>query len=113
MTADYIIEQCKIANNQTLKEVLTGIMNEYARRFCEMYDFAEGWWVADDVLGTYCTHDIEVSIGASELAYCVDNDIDGDTFGEWWQYILAQAENPHPINLRSWCKGARPEMIEK
>lgn len=118
MTEEYLIEQCRITNNQTLKGVLSGIMNEYARRFCEMYDFAEGWWVADDCLGVYCTDDIEVSIGASELVYCVDNEVDGDTFEEWWNHCLS-SYNPDDlsepkvplINLRSWCKGARPEMI--
>lgn len=68
--------------NNNLKQALTGIMNEYARRFCEMYDFSEGWWVADDVLGVYCTDGIEVSISASDLAYCVDNEVDPDTFNE-------------------------------
>lgn len=109
MTADYLIEQCKIANNATLKEVLNGIMEEYAKRFCDMYDFSPGWWVSDDRLGVYCTDDIEVSIGADELVFCVDNDIDGDTFCEYWDYVL-RTEDPR-INLRSWCNGARPEMI--
>lgn len=112
MTSDCLIEQCKLANNAALKEVLNGIMDEYAKRFCEMYDFQPGWWVSDARLGVYCTDGIEVSIGASELVFCVDNDIDGDTFCEWWQYVIESAENPQPINLRSWCNGARPEMLK-
>lgn len=99
----------KLHTNETLKALLVDVMNEYARRFCEMYDFQEGWWVADSPCGTYCTDGIEVSISASELVFCVDNDIDGDTFTQYWGYVL-NTENP-TINLKSWCIGARPEMI--
>lgn len=100
----------KLHTNESLKALLVDVMNEYARRFCEMYDYAEGWWVADDPCGTYCTDGIEVSISASDVVFCVDNDIDGDTFSHWWEYVL-NFDNP-AINLRSWCIGARPGMTE-
>lgn len=101
-----------IPTNENLFSALTNLMNEYARRFCEKYDYSQGWWVADDPVGTYCTDGIEVSISASDLVYCVDNDVDAEEFESWWRYILGQSENPNPINLRSWVNGMRPEMLK-
>lgn len=100
----------KLHTNESLKALLVDVMNEYARRFCEMYLFQEGRWVADDPCGTYCTDDMEVSISASELIFCVDHDIDGDTFSWWWEYVL-NTENP-TISLKKWCIGVRPEMMK-
>lgn len=100
----------KLHTNESLKALLVDVMNEYARRFCKMYDYGEGWWVVNDPCGTYCTDDIVVSISASDLMYCVDEDVDKDVFESWWRYII-EIKDPNPITLHRWRNGVRPDIF--
>lgn len=98
-------------DEQQLKAMLRAVMSEYARRFCEKYGYQEGWCVADDYVGVYCTDDIDMSISASDVVFCVDNDVDEGVFKSWWQYVL-ESDYSGSINLRSWAMGVRPGMFK-
>lgn len=106
MKHDIIHNQIRKSSPEGLKKALQAVADEYARRFCDMYDFTPGWWVADDYASTYCTDGMEVSISLSDMAYCVDNCIEKHVFTQWWKHVLES--NVSPINLRSWCIGADP-----
>lgn len=89
----------------TLKEIYEQCCNEYARRFCAMYDleFSDGWWVGDIVGGIFCTDEMEYTLSLEELRILVDGKVSFDKFHEWYSY---NSKSIKPwINLQSYLKG--------
>jgi hypothetical protein len=88
-----------------LKEIYEQCCNEYARRFCLMYDleFSDGWWVGGIVGGSFCTDEVEYVLNMDELKLLVDEKVSFDKFYEWYSFC-SDSELPW-VNLRSYLNG--------
>lgn len=87
--------------------------NDYIKELCKRYDwsFEDGWWVCNEIGGTFCTSDIEYSLSMNDIKLLVDENVDFKIFGEWWDYnlIISYAimlypnnDKYHMINLHTW-----------
>lgn len=104
--------------------IFNRIMDSYARRLCEMFEYwyEDSFWVGDDRFDCFALSDSGIFISADNVKTIVDNNIDYDTFIEWDDYNkgINYAQNNHPedsekyhyINLISWIKGC-PRQFTK
>ena len=87
--------------------------NDYIKELCKRYDwsFEDGWWVSNEIGGTFCTSDIEYSLSMNDIKLLVDENVDFKIFSEWWDYnlIISYAimlypnnDKYHMINLHTW-----------
>ena len=87
--------------------------NDYIKELCKRYDwsFEDGWWVCNEIGGTFCTSDIEYSLSMNDIKLLVDENVDFKIFGEWWDYnlVMSYAIMLYPnndkyrmINLHTW-----------
>ena len=87
--------------------------NDYVKELCKRYDwsFEDGWWVSNEIGGTFCTSDIEYSLSMNDIKLLVDENVDFKIFSEWWNYnfIISYAimlypnnDKYHMINLHTW-----------
>ena len=87
--------------------------NDYIKELCKRYDwcYEDGWWVSNEIGGTFCTSDIEYSLSMNDIKLLVDENVDFKIFGEWWDYnlIISYAimlypnnDKYHMINLHTW-----------
>ena len=67
--------------------------NDYIKELCKRYDwsFEDGWWVSNEIGGTFCTSDIEYSLSMNDIKLLVDENVDFKIFGEWWDYNLVMS----------------------
>lgn len=69
------------------------------------YDTTYGYWVSDEIGGTYC-FDSDIFINMDDIIYCVTNSISRETYAEWLDYCVWAADfNQTTPNLKSWCMG--------
>lgn len=87
--------------------------NDYIKELCKRYDwsFEDGWWVSNEIGGTFCTSDIEYSLSMNDIKLLVDENVEFKVFSEWWNYnfIISYAimlypnnDKYHMINLHTW-----------
>ena len=87
--------------------------NDYIKELCKRYDwsFEDGWWVCNEIGGTFCTSDIEYSLSMNDIKLLVDENVDFKIFSEWWDYnlVMSYAIMLYPnndkyrmINLHIW-----------
>lgn len=87
--------------------------NDYIKELCKRYDwsFEDGWWVSNEIGGTFCTSDIEYSLSMNDIKLLVDENVDFKIFSEWWDYNLVMSyaimlypnnDRYHMINLYTW-----------
>lgn len=116
----------------TLKEIIWACARKYASETGKIIDMQPQFWVAEDVaITTCCFGDVEF-LNLDEMMVIVDH-IDrwvekygsrekvGEVVYEWIHWCLDDAVEPeteewrsHPrINLWSWLKGLRPEMLKR
>ena len=87
--------------------------NDYIKELCKRYDwsFEDGWWVSNEIGGTFCTSDIEYSLSMNDIKLLVDENVDFKIFSEWWDYNLVMSyaimlypnnDKYHMINLHTW-----------
>lgn len=87
--------------------------NDYIKELCKRYDwsFEDGWWVSNEIGGTFCTSDIEYSLSMNDIKLLVDENVDFKIFGEWWDYNLVMSyaimlypnnDKYHMIDLHIW-----------
>lgn len=87
--------------------------NDYIKELCKRYDwcYEDGWWVSNEIGGTFCTSDIEYSLSMNDIKLLVDENVDFKIFGEWWDYNLVMSyaimlypnnDKYHMINLHTW-----------
>lgn len=87
--------------------------NDYIKELCKRYDwcYEDGWWVCNEIGGTFCTSDIEYSLSMNDIKLLVDENVDFKIFGEWWDYNLVMSyaimlypnnDKYHMINLHTW-----------
>ena len=107
-----------------LNTIFNSIMDSYAKRLCEMFDYSyrDCFWVGDDRFDCFSLSDSGIFISADNVKTLVDNNVDYDTFEEWDDYnkCINYAKSNHPeevekynfINLTSWIKGC-PKQYTK
>ena len=87
--------------------------NDYVKELCKRYDwsFEDGWWVCNEIGGTFCTSDIEYSLSMNDIKLLVDENVDFKIFSEWWDYNLVMSyaimlypnnDKYHMIDLHIW-----------
>ena len=87
--------------------------NDYIKKLCKRYDwsFEDGWWVSNEIGGTFCTSDIEYSLSMNDIKLLVDENVDFKIFSEWWDYNLVMSyaimlypnnDKYHMIDLHIW-----------
>lgn len=87
--------------------------NDYVKELCKRYDwsFEDGWWVSNEIGGTFCTSDIEYSLSMNDIKLLVDENVDFKIFSKWWDYNLVMSyaimlypnnDKYHMINLHTW-----------
>ena len=87
--------------------------NDYIKELCKRYDwcYEDGWWVSNEIGGTFCTSDIEYSLSMNDIKILVDENVDFKIFSEWWDYNLVMSyaimlypnnDRYHMINLYTW-----------
>lgn len=71
-----------------------------------------GWWVADDIGGVFCLED-DIFINMDDIRYCVDNNVDYQTYQDYLDYNCKCAEfNLSFMNLKSFINGS-PRISEE
>ena len=100
----------------SLKRQFLGICDEYLHEFCRRHEFhfEDAEWIEVGDLVQIADY----FFSFSDIRYDVDNNIEGDTLIEWYDYDLdvhnlklAYQElecktEVRSINYPSWCKGA-------
>ena len=87
--------------------------NDYIKELCKRYDwcYEDGWWVSNEIGGTFCTSDIEYSLSMNDIKLLVDENVDFKIFSKWWDYNLVMSyaimlypnnDRYHMINLYTW-----------
>lgn len=87
--------------------------NDYVKELCKRYDwsFEDGWWISNEIGGTFCTSDIEYSLSMNDIKLLVDENVDFKIFSEWWDYNLVMSyaimlypnnDKYHMIDLHIW-----------
>ena len=87
--------------------------NDYIKELCKRYDwcYEDGWWVSNEIGGTFCTSDIEYSLSMNDIKILVDENVDFKIFSEWWDYNLVMSyaimlypnnDKYHMIDLHTW-----------
>ena len=85
---------------------------EYLKRLLKNWGYGDcvvssvGWWVGDDIGGVFCLED-NTFLNMEDIRYCVDHDVDEDTYSEYLDYNLRCAEYGfNQMNLNAFVKGA-------
>lgn len=104
--------------NEATKRLLQGkfeeVVNGYLLELCNMWniDARLGYWVGEEVGGTWCYDGNALFINFDEIRYCVTHDIKYETYDEWIDYcVFAHEYNQTSPNLDSWCRGC-PRLDE-
>lgn len=103
------------AYKRLLKEKFDEAANKYLVALLQMWelDACYGFWVADQVGGTYAYGD-NISINYDDICYVVNNDIPKDEFQEWSDYCTWCIEMglSYP-NLNAWHMGCPRHSKDK
>ena len=98
---------------RNLKNNYETACNDYIKELCKRYDwcYEDGWWVSNEIGGTFCTSDIEYSLSMNDIKSLVDENVDFKIFSEWWDYNLVMSyaimlypsnDKYHMIDLHIW-----------
>lgn len=80
-------------SKRNLKNNYETACNDYIKELCKRYDwcYEDGWWVSNEIGGTFCTSDIEYSLSMNDIKLLVDENVDFKIFSEWWDYNLVMS----------------------
>ena len=83
--------------------------NQYLHQLMLMWELSEdsgyGFWVGDDVGGTYCYGD-DLFFQMDDIIFCVMNDVEEKEYREWMDYnSWANEFNQSTPSLKAWMKG--------
>ena len=90
-----------------LKENYERAVNMWLLELLNMWEFdsAYGFWVGDDVGGTYCYGD-DLFFQMDDIIFCVMNDVEEKEYREWMDYNSWAIEFKQPtIKLKAWHTG--------
>jgi hypothetical protein len=100
---------------ENIKREYIRACNDYLYKLLDNWQFYEddvdapcnfGWWVGDEVGGVFCLED-DTFIDMNDIRYCVDNDVDYETYTEYLDYITrCDGYGFDKINLNAFVKGA-------
>ena len=77
----------------------------YVDALCDKWRISDGWWVNDEIGGSYIFLDTE-SLRMDEIILCVENDISIDEYFEWSEYnTFAHDFNQNIISIKAWHMG--------
>lgn len=103
------------AHKRLLKEKFEDVANLYLVALLQMWDLSEkgGFWVADEVGGTYA-YGNNGFINFDDMRYAVDNNIKEEEFSEWSDYCVwcIDVGLSYP-NLKSWHMGCPRHSKDK
>ena len=102
-------------NNNISKAILRALREDYEKA-CNGYlvtllnmwelDSHYGFWVSDEVGGTYSYGDTGLYLNMDDMIYVVENNISEQSYREWLDYcVWAEEFNQTVPNLRSWHHG--------
>lgn len=90
-----------------MKEELKNAIMSYTSELNSKWGITDGWWVSDDLTGTYLFYDGNAGLTLTELVYAVDNNVSRSDFLEWSDYCFRVGMlGLNSMNLMSWVKGA-------
>ena len=98
---------------EEIKEAYINACNDYVHKLMEIWNILDedeevdySWWVGDEVGGVFCCDD-DMFIDMNDIVYCVDNDVDHETYSNYIEYITKCEEYGfNTINLNAFVKGA-------
>lgn len=111
-----LIKAIHTASPKTLHAAYEAVCEAYAQRLCAQLGFInreDSYWVGDERGGTLQLSD-NYFLGMEEIVLIVDNAMSYEDFDEWYTQrtdIDENGECVYGINLWSWFKGARPDII--
>ena len=74
----------------------------------QLFEGSRSWyWVADDI-GGLCDFEETDVLNPEDMVRIIENGLTYDQYAEWRE---ANLDNGRYINLKSWLKGARHEML--
>lgn len=102
-------------NNNISKAILRALREDYEKA-CNGYlvtllnmwelDASYGFWVSDEVGGTYSYGDTGLYLNMDDMIYVVENNISEQSYQEWLDYCVWASEfNQTVPNLRVWHHG--------
>ena len=102
-------------NNNISKAILRALREDYEKA-CNGYlvtllnmwelDASYGFWVSDEVGGTYSYGDTGLYLNMDDMIYVVENNISEQSYQEWLDYCVWASEfNQTVPNLRAWHHG--------
>ena len=95
----------KCGLQKRFKEVCNGYLLELANMWkldCKEY----GFWVGDEVGGTFSYGDTGLFINMDDIRYCVVNNVSYSEYWEWSEYCLWATEFNQTIpSLKAWHNG--------
>lgn len=89
----------------TLRECYEYTCDQYARKFCEMYDYDYDdscWWAASEVGGVFVVNDLAYTLDMNDLIYAVDHQVSKKDFDEWLEYTYECDSPLHSLSLRAY-----------
>lgn len=97
------------AAKRHIKEQYERACNAYLLELANMWDLdckSYGFWVGDEVGGTYSYGDTGLFIDMNDIKYCVENDITYSEYMDWLDYcVWAEEFKQEMPNLRAWHNG--------
>lgn len=96
--------------NETVKKVkdalnlLAAAVNEQLFDGCR-----EWWWVGEKAGGICCFEDADF-LNTEEMILILENNVTYEQYSEWRDYNLSGPARG--INLDSWLRGCRPELVQ-
>lgn len=100
-------------NKEIIKRAYIRACNDYLYKLLDNWELYEGkddvdfcWWVGDDVGGACCFDD-DTFICMDDIRYCVDNDVEYNTYLDYIDYSCKCSEYGFgSMNLDAFVKGA-------
>ena len=100
-------EQLRSAYNKAVEDYTSAFLKNFG---LPKYDESE--WVANRIGEVYQTYD-DKYVEFSDMKYCVDNDVDYETFCSWYDYTERALMLGITIpNLDTWCHDG-PRLSEE
>ena len=97
------------ATKRNLREKFNEVCNGYLLELANMWELdckEYGYWVGDEIGGTFSYGDSGLFIDLDNIIYCVEHDVTYSQYMDWLDYCVWAAEFEQPVpNLKSWCMG--------
>lgn len=114
-----LVKAIHTASPKTLHAAYEAVCEAYAQRLCAQLGFMnreDAYWIGDEPGGVLAVGIDAYFLNMETVVLVVDNAMSYEDFDEWYiqwtDYDMETWEpKPNRINLESWLKGARPDII--